>query len=119
MAPPIVFSSRTSFAGNGLYLLAGLSGPSILTSLRLFSAYLRYQSSKCLHNKISIKLDSKKLPSEVNSLRNPYYRLPKAYGIESTEVQADISSGLLCLQNLSIRQRWVNSSLVVLQVEQN
>lgn len=97
MTPPIVRLSQDSDAVNGRYVLARLRDPSILKSLRLFLAYLHDQpSSVCFegHTSTSIKLmlASEGLPSDLDSLRKLYYRFHNAYGIGSTEVDADLSA---------------------------
>lgn len=97
MTPPIVRLSRDSDVANGRYLLARLRDPSILKALRLYLAYLHNQpSSVCFegHTNTSIKLilASEGLPSDVDSLRELYYRFHNAYGIGSAEVEADLSA---------------------------
>lgn len=97
MTPPMVRLSQSSHAPDGRYVLARLREPSILKALRLFLAYLHDQpSSVCFegHTGTSIKLmlTSEGLPSDLDSLRKLYYRFHDAYGIGSTEVDADLSA---------------------------
>lgn len=97
LTPPVVRMTQNSDEASGRYLLARLRDPSILKPIRLFLAYLHDQpSSVCFegYTNTSIKLymASEGLPSDADSLRRIYYRFHNVYGIDSAEVDADLSA---------------------------
>lgn len=97
LTPPRVELTKKSEATDGRYLLSRLREPAIMESLRLYLAYLHdqesalcYEGSTC--TSVRVFLASEGLPTDLKSLRNIYYNFHNTYGIDSTEVDNDLSS---------------------------
>lgn len=97
LTPPIVRLTSESHVGNGRYLLARLREPAILSSLKLFLAYLHDQPASVCHEgytntSVKVFLASEGLPTDPEALRTIYYNYHALYGISPVEVDNDLST---------------------------
>lgn len=97
MTPPTVRLTQESSTGGNRYIMSRLREPAILSSLKLFLAYLHDQpSSVCFEGytstSVKVFLASEGLPVDPIALRAIYYKFHDFYGISSVEVDEDLST---------------------------